>query len=113
MIWVELVDNFYSNYEHWALLGDFNFDSERNFRIDDNHPLENLMLQKNMPQALDVWDVLHADKTSGKTFDNGMLPHEVVKPHNRLLSVPARDENTHPCPGHKAHPWCMCFVHSY
>lgn len=55
-------------------MGDFNFDSEHNFRKNDGLPLENLSLQEYMPKAVDVWSALNADKKSGKTFDSGMFP---------------------------------------
>lgn len=60
-----------------VLCGDFNFDSDRNFR-DDGRPLENDILNGVMPLYKDVWLQLHPP-ASGKTYDtevNLMLPRK-------------------------------------
>ena len=49
------------------LCGDFNFDSDRNFQL-DNKPLENDALAEVYPTYKDVWLELHPQGT-GKTFD--------------------------------------------
>lgn len=50
-----------------VLCGDFNFDSDRNFTLDDK-PLENDALMEIYPSYKDVWLELHPPG-SGKTFD--------------------------------------------
>jgi len=50
-----------------VLCGDFNFDSDRNFR-NDGRPLENNILTSVMPLFKDVWLQLHP-LCSGKTYD--------------------------------------------
>lgn len=49
------------------LCGDFNFDSDRNYTLDDK-PLENNALAEVYPNYKDVWLELHTPG-SGKTFD--------------------------------------------
>lgn len=57
-------------YDHWIVMGDFNFDNEINFG-DAPLPLENDMLQETMPTAIDTWFALNKnDKSSGKTYDS-------------------------------------------
>jgi hypothetical protein len=60
----------YSKFTHWILLGDFNFDSERNFEL-DGLPVENNILSTVMPNAVDTWAALNPERSSGKTFDSG------------------------------------------
>jgi hypothetical protein len=61
------------NYKHWIVLGDFNFDNEINF---GNAPgeVENEILKKIMPNAVDTWHYLHRGAPSfGKSFDSGIF----------------------------------------
>ena len=56
-------------------MGDFNFDNEINFR---NAPgeIENVALNQIMPEAIDTWDYVNPEsKSSGKTYDSGMISH--------------------------------------
>eukprot|EP00746_Dinoflagellata_sp_MGD_P074188 gnl/MRDRNA2_/MRDRNA2_300002_c0_seq1.p1 gnl/MRDRNA2_/MRDRNA2_300002_c0~~gnl/MRDRNA2_/MRDRNA2_300002_c0_seq1.p1 ORF type:complete len:158 (-),score=24.32 gnl/MRDRNA2_/MRDRNA2_300002_c0_seq1:94-567(-) len=54
------------------LVGDFNFDSERNF-LPPHKPLHNDALQRLGPEFVDVWAALRSDR--GFTFDGGSNPH--------------------------------------
>ena len=53
---------------NFALLGDFNFDSSRNFQ-DAAGALENLSIAEYFPHAHDVWPLLH-ERDEGFTFDS-------------------------------------------
>lgn len=54
------------------LVGDFNFDSERNF-APPHLPLENEALAACLPGFTDVWPFLRADR--GLTFDSAICPY--------------------------------------
>jgi len=80
-----------SNYEAMWLMGDFNFDSTRNFRKDDGNPLENLNIQDFFP-GCDVWSNLWPDDP-GPTFDtvrNKMLNKQTFEcmRYDRILHGP-------------------------
>ncbi len=49
------------------LVGDFNFDDERNFNKHDSRPTEESLWQQQLPDFVDVWRQLKQD--AGKTFD--------------------------------------------
>lgn len=70
-------------YQLSLLVGDFNFCSERNFRIVPNQPLENDVLSKVLPEYVDVWPLLHAEEKDrqGYTFDSEV---------NKMISRPER-----------------------
>eukprot|EP01080_Neovahlkampfia_damariscottae_P000023 gene23-4274_t len=71
------------------IMGDFNFDSERNYNLNDGKSLENDNLLK-FPDYKDIWSLLNKDESSGKTFDtkvNTMLKgsREEVMRYDRIL----------------------------
>eukprot|EP00927_Polykrikos_kofoidii_P052324 TRINITY_DN46105_c0_g1_i1.p1 TRINITY_DN46105_c0_g1~~TRINITY_DN46105_c0_g1_i1.p1 ORF type:complete len:351 (-),score=36.91 TRINITY_DN46105_c0_g1_i1:22-1035(-) len=69
-----------------VLVGDFNFDSERNFKA-PHAPLDNLALAKCLPGFVDVWPELRADP--GLTFNSAINPyigmHEMMR-YDRVLA---------------------------
>eukprot|EP01111_Echinosteliopsis_oligospora_P015053 TRINITY_DN5826_c0_g1_i1.p1 TRINITY_DN5826_c0_g1~~TRINITY_DN5826_c0_g1_i1.p1 ORF type:complete len:299 (-),score=57.04 TRINITY_DN5826_c0_g1_i1:53-949(-) len=88
---ITISDIMSSNFKHWTIMGDFNFDNERNFNKEDKSiPLENKVLEEIMPNAKDVWLSLFPDSpSSGKTFDvtiNKMLSaNEPVMRYDRIM----------------------------
>jgi len=56
-----------------VLVGDFNFDSERNFHP-PHDPLENEALAQRAPGFVDLWPVLHPGER-GLTFDSAINPY--------------------------------------
>lgn len=71
-----------------VLVGDFNFDSDRNFRP-PHDPLENLALQRFMPDFVDVWSALRPSER-GLTFDSATNPYIQAPEHMRYDRVLAR-----------------------
>jgi len=89
---IEIIAKSMSGFLHWFLMGDFNFDSERNYVLGMG-ALENDILSRHMPNAIDTWAALNPDKSSGKTFDsdiNLMLTDEERMRYDRIMmqSIP-------------------------
>mmetsp|Transcript_116777 Transcript_116777/g.183638 ORF Transcript_116777/g.183638 Transcript_116777/m.183638 type:complete len:311 (-) Transcript_116777:231-1163(-) len=59
-------------FQNVLLLGDFNFDSDRNFDISAREPLENGVLAQVIPEYVDLWLALRREP--GKTFDSTVNP---------------------------------------
>jgi len=74
------------------LVGDFNFDSQRNFSS-PHLPLENDALLHVMPDFVDVWPSLHREP--GYTFDSAVNPYITQSEHMRYDRVMARLESWH------------------
>jgi len=77
---LKLCDSILTHTPNSVLCGDFNFDSERNFR--GAGPLENDMLQRILPTYKDAWLELHPP-SSGKTYDSE-LNHMLLKKNERM-----------------------------
>jgi endonuclease/exonuclease/phosphatase family metal-dependent hydrolase len=95
---LEICQKSLKKYDVSLLVGDFNFCSERNFHIVPNQPLENDVLQKVLPEYVDVWPMLHdvglsldsntEEKDMGYTFDsnvNKMIPVVERMRYDRVL----------------------------
>lgn len=63
-------------YTNALLVGDFNFDSQRNYKP-PHVPLENEALAQIMPQFVDVWS--HLRQEAGHTFDSTVNPYVTSK----------------------------------
>merc|ERR1719502_1450062 len=61
-----------ASHKNAILVGDFNFDSERNF-APPHDPLENEALAQIMPDYIDLWPSLRAER--GLTFDSTVNPY--------------------------------------
>lgn len=64
---------------HSLLVGDFNFDSDRNF--EGYGPLENAVLKKIFPQFVDVWEALYPGE-KGYTYDS--LRNKMITKYERM-----------------------------
>jgi len=64
---LEIINSDLSTIPHALILGDFNFDSSRNYI--DIGPLENDNLAKVVPEFIDIWAILHPHDI-GFTFDS-------------------------------------------
>mmetsp|Transcript_60151 Transcript_60151/g.105356 ORF Transcript_60151/g.105356 Transcript_60151/m.105356 type:complete len:326 (-) Transcript_60151:28-1005(-) len=62
------------------LVGDFNFDSDRNF-VPPHTPLENEALAEILPRYVDLWPALRSER--GKTFDSSLNPYISRSEHMR------------------------------
>eukprot|EP00928_Gymnodinium_smaydae_P049922 TRINITY_DN33530_c0_g1_i1.p1 TRINITY_DN33530_c0_g1~~TRINITY_DN33530_c0_g1_i1.p1 ORF type:complete len:309 (-),score=32.46 TRINITY_DN33530_c0_g1_i1:183-1109(-) len=77
-------------FEDVLLVGDFNFDSERNFQP-PHRPLENEALGVCLPDYVDVWPALRSDR--GLTFDSTNNPYIPRPEHMRYDRVMSRTAN--------------------
>lgn len=76
-----------SSYGDALLVGDFNFDSERNF-MPPHDPLENEALVQIMPEFVDLWPALRPER--GLTFDSDVNPYIGKPEHMRYDRIVAR-----------------------
>eukprot|EP01120_Amphizonella_sp_Union-15-10_P013052 TRINITY_DN5994_c0_g1_i1.p1 TRINITY_DN5994_c0_g1~~TRINITY_DN5994_c0_g1_i1.p1 ORF type:complete len:315 (-),score=37.21 TRINITY_DN5994_c0_g1_i1:39-983(-) len=69
---------------HAVLMGDFNFDALTNIYNAEHkgEPLENIVLEKYVPDFVDVWSSLHPNE-KGFTYDSSV---------NKMLQNPAHDK---------------------
>merc|ERR1712032_33940 len=74
-------------YSNAVLVGDFNFDSERNFQA-PHEPLENEALARIMPEFVDLWPALRRER--GLTFDSSVNPYICRPEHMRYDRVMTR-----------------------
>lgn len=85
---LKFIKSIMKNYSNSLLMGDFNFDSEKNY-IPSTEPLENDNLKEIYPEYIDVWSHLNPNDP-GKTFDttkNDLLSdhnHEVMR-YDRII----------------------------
>jgi hypothetical protein len=75
-------------YPDALLLGDFNFDSERNFSPPPHVPLENAALANIMPEFVDVWPALRHER--GLTFNSDLNPYIGKPEHMRYDRIITR-----------------------
>jgi tyrosyl-DNA phosphodiesterase 2 len=83
---LRIISGILASSPHAALVGDFNFDSQRNFRMSDL-PLENDCIVEFYPDYVDVWAALRPDER-GLTFDsevNRMIPNYEQMRYDRVL----------------------------
>jgi len=76
-----------ASHSNAILVGDFNFDSEQNFKP-PHEPLENEALVQIMPEFVDLWPALRAER--GLTFDSGVNPYIGKSEHMRYDRVMTR-----------------------
>jgi endonuclease/exonuclease/phosphatase family metal-dependent hydrolase len=72
------------------LMGDFNFDDEKNWNPNDNTPIENLILTNDpvVSQYKDVWSLLKSNDDPGKSFDssvNTMIKQNEIMRYDRVI----------------------------
>jgi len=91
-----IADTLTKGYDHWIVMGDFNFDSEINF-AHGLPPLENDVMKEIIPNAIDTWLYINKDKSSGKTYDSNI--NKVIRKWERMrydrvmLQSPANPSN--------------------
>lgn len=77
---LELISPILGKVPHAALTGDFNFDSDRNFR-EDGLPLENRSLKDFFEEYSDVWPTLRPNE-KGYTYDS--KANAVIKKYEQM-----------------------------
>jgi len=85
-------------YDHWTVMGDFNFDSQINYGHADP-PLENDVMREILPPTtIDTWLYIHKDKSSGKTYDSDI--NKTIHKYERMrydrVMLQSTSNNKHP-----------------
>jgi endonuclease/exonuclease/phosphatase family metal-dependent hydrolase len=100
---LKLANELLEKYPSSIIVGDFNFDSDRNFGT-QSYPLENDSVEKYLPEYLDLWEYMnpHVPKQDGYTYNsdiNSLIDpnkHETMR-YDRMMMKWTKD-NYWMCP---------------